>query len=273
MQRLNGKVYKTDRVGNWMAKLDTGDIVVLAGSGNGRRYFADQRVWVENLREMGGERPRPSWPWASDPLQPWYGKSLDSPPTPSFRVMVATKYGLIDGESNEGGVPGTGIAREKTVIRTEPYKPGGELDGRIERALSGADMAGISTLVLYDPSPGGVRDNEYFRSCESWEITRPNPQRYHVIVLSKDGQQHGQAINNLPELLHSSLVAAQAEKEGRAGMYHVDSDFRSAVKESPKKGDILFMPIPGLVYKQQWGPAHSQIEPGIMAVCLAHARF
>ncbi len=158
------------------------------------------------------------------------------------------------------------------VVRAEPYVPGCLLEKRMGHAIASADPHGISTLVLYDPSAGGHHATQF----------EPYPEQlWRVITISKP--QGARTASELEIGLRTGMGGISLNEDyntidGRAGAllartYSTRQDFRAHVKAHPKTedGTMLFIPVPGLVYKQQWGPSHSNVELDVVYRCVESA--
>jgi hypothetical protein len=120
-------------------------------------------------------------------------------------------------------------------------------------------MTGISRIVLYDPSPGGYLEGKH---------------RYHVVFLanSADTVQDQALLFGFP--LQTDAPGRFANGPSAFGtIRYVDYDFRARAKEEPRRDDLLLMPVPGLVFKQQWGPDHSKLEYDVLHKCVEVAKL
>lgn len=163
------------------------------------------------------------------------------------------------------------------VVRIQPYVRGCLLEKRMEHAIASADLTGVSTCVLYDPSPGGHHATAYeSKPDQLWRvivITKPQDGFTSSVLNLNVGGEMGSLVLNEDDKSYGAKTDALRtrpadELVGRP--YYTSEDFRAHVKERPKTEDgaILFIPVPGLAYKQQWGPSNSSIEPEVVAKCV-----
>lgn len=156
------------------------------------------------------------------------------------------------------------------VVRAHPYALGCLLEKRIERAIANADLHGVSTCVLYDPSAGGPRATEYQPKPDPlWRvivITKPQDSRAASVLKLNVGGTGG--ISLIPD--EDCVTVGNGTNVLTGRPYYTSQDFRAYVREHQKSedGTIIFIPVPGLVYKQQWGPASSHIEPEVVVKCV-----
>ncbi len=205
-----GKVIGTDRKGNFKVRPEQGGRNVILSRSAASNFRYDQMVEYNGIT---------------------HGDNVD----------FASKYAVAGLDSK--------VAAESRVTRTIPplQRPIRYRDNRdmryeekkpasresIERTLAKANITGVYALVIYDPSQSSSEDN--------------------FISIARNRIDSGKAIDYIFELVEPSGGGCSGPNsyEGSNGLfgqrYHVVKDFRPMVRDKPKQGGILFIPLEGLL--------------------------
>lgn len=136
----------------------------------------------------------------------------------------------------------------------------------IEGALAEANLGGVSALILYEPK---VHSAGFLSSS----ITK----EYHFIAIARTSQEAQLAINKIYEMGYggggSIGISYYNGSNGLCGdRHHVIGDFTKLVRNNPRQGEILFMPVKGLV---TWAVStdysrsrYMEIKPGTIQRCV-----